>query len=442
MKAIRRYYWLTQKFLSRHYKVILRTTFVVLVLSSALIYFSRYLPTPKQYTRIGLVGKFSPETLPLLIQSQVSQGLVTVNADGDPEPALAKSWVVSEDKLVYTFLLDPDIKWHDGSSLKPEDVVYNFKEVESSYEEGKVIFKLKEPFAPFMNAVARPILKNSKIGTGQFSIIASRVNTGVVQSITLSSPKEKLTYKFYPTETSAITAFKLGEIDKVENISYVADDLLDDSSVNTTKNSSLARIAVLFFNNNDNLLTSKTARQGLAYAIKDKTFGYTRALSPIDQESWAYNPLVKDYEHDAGRAKALFSTDIENLGMVKIELKTSLQYLDIAEAIANDWRQILGIAVDVKVVTNISSDYQVLLTDFAPPSDPDQYTVWHSTQPTNFTHYSNLKIDKLLEDGRRTMDKKLRIDIYQDFQSFLLEDSPAVFLFRTSGFTIERKPLF
>jgi peptide/nickel transport system substrate-binding protein len=93
------------------------------------------------------------------------------------------------------------------------------------------------------------------------------------------------------------------------------------------------------------------------------------------------------------------------------------------------------------VVSSVTSDYQILLADFTPPIDPDQYSIWHSTQNTNFTHFSNLKIDKLLEDGRRTSDQKLRKEIYQDFQRFLLEDCPAVFLFKSNSYSISRKTL-
>ena len=119
-----------------------------------------------------------------------------------------------------------------------------------------------------------------------------------------------------------------------------------------------------------------------------------------------------------------------------------LQYLDLAESIATSWRETLGVQVDVKVVSGVTSDYQIILADFTPPVDPDQYSIWHSTQPTNFTHFSNLKIDKLLEDGRRTSDQKLRQEIYQDFQRFLLEDCPAVFLFKSNSYTLSRQPLF
>ena len=72
------------------------------------------------------------------------------------------------------------------------------------------------------------------------------------------------------------------------------------------------------------------------------------------------------------------------------------------------------------------------------PADPDQYTLWHSTQSTNITGYNSPKIDKLLEDGRKISDKEERKAIYLDFQRFLVEDTPAAFLFHPTVYTIIR----
>jgi len=86
----------------------------------------------------------------------------------------------------------------------------------------------------------------------------------------------------------------------------------------------------------------------------------------------------------------------------------------------------------------LPTDYQIFLGDFSIPKDPDQYTLWHSEGPDNITHYKDLRIDKLLEDGRKTIDVNQRKSIYDDFQKFLLEDAPAVFLYYPNEYTITR----
>jgi len=64
------------------------------------------------------------------------------------------------------------------------------------------------------------------------------------------------------------------------------------------------------------------------------------------------------------------------------------------------------------------------------PADPDQYSLWHSTQTqTNISQISNPRIDKDLEDGRKATDSAVRKARYQDFQKVLLDHAPATFLY-------------
>lgn len=441
-KALRRYLWVSQSFLARHSRLIGRTALIILGVILLFFLFARYLPTPKNSLRIARIGKYNLVDLPPDIQNEVSLGLVTVDDQGTVHPALASEFSLSDDGLTYTFKLDPQLSWHNGTRVVPTDITYNFNDVEVSYGSDSVTYHLKEPFAPFYSAVSKPLLKKNKYGVGEYRITKSVLGNGVLQKLIIESETVRKIYKFYPTESSALTAFKLGEVDQIDGLTVNPETFMSDNTVTINQSAISRRHTVLFINNNDNYLTSKPTRQALAYAIKDKTHDSVRQPSPISLDSWAYNPLVKTYDYDLPRAQTLFNQENPNKSVVKLEIKTMLSYLDLAESIAADWREAFGIEVSVKVVSSIADDYQILLADFAPPADPDQYTIWHSTQPTNFTHYSNLKVDQLLEDGRRTSNLKLRKELYQDFQRFLLEDCPAVFLFASNSYELTRKPIF
>ncbi len=54
------------------------------------------------------------------------EGLVSLNSSGTPQPALAESWIVSDDQLDYIFTLRTDAKFSDGTSITPDIVVNNF----------------------------------------------------------------------------------------------------------------------------------------------------------------------------------------------------------------------------------------------------------------------------------------------------------------------------
>jgi peptide/nickel transport system substrate-binding protein len=199
------------------------------------------------------------------------------------------------------------------------------------------------------------------------------------------------------------------------------------------------RYVAVFFNTEDSYLADKQFRQALTYAIPIKPEGETRSISPINSNTWAYNPQVKPYKYDLESAKRLLTSVKEEMDSFDptIEITTTLPHLESAELIKEEWLK-LGISSAVKVTSYLPEDFQVLLIAQEIPPDPDQYSLWHSTQATNITKYNSPKVDKLLEDGRQTLDKKERILIYHDFQRFLVEDVPAAFLFNHRTFTVTR----
>ncbi len=54
----------------------------------------------------------------LNVASKIFQPLFTYTPTLDFEPVLAKSWTISDDHKVYTFRLQENVKFHDGT---PDD---------------------------------------------------------------------------------------------------------------------------------------------------------------------------------------------------------------------------------------------------------------------------------------------------------------------------------
>ncbi|KKR73456.1 MAG: Extracellular solute-binding protein family 5 [Candidatus Woesebacteria bacterium GW2011_GWA2_40_7] len=210
---------------------------------------------------------------------------------------------------------------------------------------------------------------------------------------------------------------------------------------NVTTFSNAGEFVAIFFNTQDKILADKSIRQALSYAINKERFGGVRAISPISKESWAYNSQVKPYNYDLQKAletiadyKKSSKTDTLEIGIT-----TSPILLKQAELIVKDW-EALGVKVNLQVFSGIPSDYQSLLAIFDTPDDPDQYSIWHSTQTeTNITRYQNPRIDKLLEDGRSQINIEDRKKTYLNFQRFLVEDSPAAFLYYPVTYKINRR---
>lgn len=434
--------WLTRD-LSRRYTRYLLLGFVAglastLVLGRVMPFVNTQLFLPVE--RIGIVGEFTPTTLPLSIQEHISFGLTTLSPDGSPSAGLATAWEATDSGKTYIFHLRDDLTWHNGKKVTARDVNYNIRSVTFEVaDDTTLITKLEEPYSPFPTLVVKPILGTGLKGFGPYRVAGIKLKGDTIQFLKLvpvdpMSGKPTKEYRFYRTEALAVLAFKLGDIDSIDEIS-TAYDLRDWGHTNVVEHVRQDRVVALYFNLKDQLLAEKSIRQALAYAVPK--LEEEPAFSPISAGSWAYSDKIKHYTFNPGQAKKL-------LDAVKVEEGASLtittfsQYVDVAQTIARSWTQ-LGIKTNVKVENAINPEYQVLLSAQDIPPDPDQYPFWHSkpTQ-TNITGYVNLKIDKLLEDGRHETDQNKRLKIYADFQRFLVEDAPAVFLYYPKTYSLHR----
>ncbi len=88
------------------------------------------LPTEKSPTAINsnihLDPALTEDADSIMVSSYVYEGLVRLDANGAPQPALAESWVVSDDQLDYIFTLRGNAAFSDGTVVTPDVVVENF----------------------------------------------------------------------------------------------------------------------------------------------------------------------------------------------------------------------------------------------------------------------------------------------------------------------------
>jgi ABC-type transport system substrate-binding protein len=62
----------------------------------------------------------------LKVSQYLYEGLVSLDAQGNPQPALAESWVISDDQLDYIFKLRANAAFSDGAPVTPDTVADNF----------------------------------------------------------------------------------------------------------------------------------------------------------------------------------------------------------------------------------------------------------------------------------------------------------------------------
>jgi len=377
------------------------------------------------------------------IQKKISFGLTTLAADGSALPGLASSWVATDSGKIFTFFLRDDIKWHNGKPVIADDINYNIKNVTFSVLSAHIIrAKLNNAYSPFPVILSKPLFQAGLNGFGSYKVASIKLDGDKVSYLKLvpaSSAEKSLRaeeYRFYQTETTAVTAYKLGEINEIVDLTSPY-DLRSWGKTTVEETTRYNRIVTVFFNMSNETLADKSVRQALVFAVPP--LSEERAYSPIAKTSWAYTTdKVKKYTTDVNLAKSLFGEERASSSSAALTITTFPQYVDIAQAIAASWKK-TGLPTDVKVVNALPQTYDVLLTAQELPPDPDQYPFWHSTQTqTNITGYSNVKIDKLLEDGRQELDTDTRKTIYADFQRRIVDDAPAAFLYYAKSYTIQR----
>ncbi len=389
---------------------------------------------------IGYIGTYSLDSLPAQVLSLATQPLVSSDESGQNIPSLASNWTISEDGKTYIIFLKDNLYWHDSSLVSASDISIAISNVEINALNNKAIqFKLPNPASSFLQALNTPVFKRKSFyGTGDFRITNIIQVEGAVKRIALAPKDNKLPrveIKFYTTENQAINAFKIGEI-KVLSVGN-AKSLEKWPNLSVKKELDKHEIVTIFYDTQDPTLSSKDLRQALSYAINRTSFDGVEAYSPISPASWAYNSSVKKYEYNLGKSKELISkSELKN---PKITLSFIPGFEDVANQIKDDWKAI-GINVEIKEEKGIPKNFQALLALDKLPIDPDQYTLWHSTQKdTNITKLSNVKIDKLLEDARATINENERKDLYLDFQKYLVDEAPATFLYSPYKYTLSYK---
>lgn len=176
------------------------------------------------------------------------------------------------------------------------------------------------------------------------------------------------------------------------------------------------------------------------------------------------NPQLTPYPFDPARAKKLLAEagyeDSDGDGIVERDGK-KLSF-EVLTNLGNKQREKTAVIIqrrlkEVGIETHIRSlEWASLLTNFIKPGDfdavvmgwglgldPDQYTIWHSSQQKpgqfNFIGYSNPAVDKLLEQGRLEFDPEKRMQIYHEFAKVLYDDSPLVYLSAGYGLTAIHK---
>jgi peptide/nickel transport system substrate-binding protein len=451
----------------------------------------------------NLIPMLASDSASHSVSGLIFNGLVKYDTDLSIIGDLAESWDISKDGLVITFHLRKGVKWTDGNEFTADDVMFGYKTIidektPSAYKEDFLQVKKAEvmdrhtfrvtyekPFAPALTSwgslvvlpkhllegkdITKSDMTRDPVGLGPYKL--SKWVSG--QELMLESNKDyfegrpyidRYIYKVIPDPATMFLELKTGGIDMMglTPIQYTKQTDTPFFKNNFQKYRYPAfQYTHLAFNQKHPWFSDKKVRQAIAYGI-DKNeivdvvlFGLgSPATGPYVPNTWPYNPDVKKYDYNPGKAKQLLKEagwqDTDGDGFLDKDgrsfeftiLTNSGNKLRENTATIIQWRlQQIGIKVNIRILewaTFINQfidkrRFEAILLGWSIGLDADQYDIWHSSKTKekelNFISYSNREVDELLEKGRRTFDIEKRKKAYFRIQEILAEEVPYIFLY-------------
>jgi len=302
---------------------------------------------------------------------------------------------------------------------------------------------------------------NKPVGTGPFKF--SKKQSGAFVQLDANADYwdgapllDSFVFKIVPDVDAQLAQARAGDLDLV---------ILEPHQLQAVKGASnlvvdeAIQVNHVYFEFNNTLpqFKDKVVRQALTYGlnrasiIKDLLGGTaelaTGPISPV--MSWAYNANVKQYPYDPDMGNKLLedagwkkgADGVRAKDGVRLAFKIQVDPNPTRQQIAllgkDNWAK-LGVSAELEVM-----EYNNILTRarakpptheanpnwLITPPDPDLSTYYTSKAGGNTSEYSNPEVDKLLVEGRKTVDQTARAAIYKKMQELIAEDAPIIYLY-------------
>jgi peptide/nickel transport system substrate-binding protein len=415
-----------------------------------------------------------------VVIGQIYDGLIEFDADLTIGPALATTWQISDDGLVYDVELRDDVTFHNGRAMTADDVIYSFErimaeetgspqasrfsQVVSAEATGEhaVRFTLSAPFAPFLGNLSNLIvvpgevveaegdLQRVAVGTGPFMLDEVVPDTFVrlvanPDYYRDGQPKlAALRYNVVPEASTRAAGLRTGAYHLLPDVDpATAQTLRNASGLELLEVQDLA-YTLLGLNVEREPFGDPRVRRAINLAIdRDEIvtavyFGNAIPGGPLSPglDQWALNTdEFVCYDHDPDAARALladagypdgFELEILTFGTIKV-------VSDLAQVLQAQLSEVgIDTAVNVAEFGTFvqdwrNSDFQAFVSLNGGNADPDGYfyRTFHSTGATNVFQYDAPTVDRLLERGRSSADDAARYATYAELQRILACQGPA-----------------
>lgn len=416
------------------------------------------------------------------IAQNIYSRLVKINNNFEILPDLAKEWEVSDDGTEFTFLLQENVKWHDGEDFSCSDVKFTLDSVLDNQgfaanslstiqevtcvDDNTVEVTLDSPDATFLGNLSwygTFILPEhvfagdnwdagtniDPVGTGPFKFV--KYEPG--KNLDLEKNEDyfgqvpyvdKLIYSIISDPNTMVQAFYNQELDILGNTPPTSElkKMQEDPEIIATEVLFPSRNYIVF-NFDEEPFNDVKVRQAVAHAIDNEDI--SNKIDMMEAEyfltpvyDWAMNDDYKIPTYDPDKAEELLQeagyTKDNNGNYLEIvfDVFESGSFLDIAKIVQFQLGEV-GIDIELNVMEyaawqgSVRDERNYVMSMLGGFQGPDIGAVdlrISTTGDNNFMGYSNSKLDDLLDEGKALIDEEDRAPKYKEIQKILYEDLP------------------
>jgi len=442
---------------------------------------------------VGLDPHVATSFATVLVNGAVYEGLTAVDKDLKVIPELAESWTVSPDGLTYVFTLRQGARFHDGSPVTPADVAASFARVRdpktgSPYAsridmvksveptgDRQVTVTLSTPSAPFLANLPQIVIVPAAAATGGIDLQRKTDGTGpftlkewVPDTYLLLAknpaywqpglPKlDAVKINIVPEASTRQVGLSGGTYQMLPNVDPATAATLQGTPGVTLLETPDLSYTLVGMNVAKPPFDNPKVREALNTAI-DRAQIVEAAYFGKGQPGGPLSPALKDwalpvsdypcYAADPAKAKALLAEAGVTLPL-KAEMKvlgSNQNVVDVAQVVQAQLNAAgFDIALNVQEQGTFiqdwrNSNFQLFASINGGNVDPDGYLfrTFRTGGSTNVFKYSDAEVDRLLDQGRTTLDPAKRKEIYAELQKRLACDGPIAHLVYGQLFTAVR----
>lgn len=406
----------------------------------------------------------------------IFEGLVKPDSDGNLVPAVADSYDISEDMMTYTFHLRNGVKFHDGSLVTAEDVLFcinkcadassgtalvpAFASITESYADGEnVVIKLSAPSPDFLQYMTMAIIPANNadpagkpIGTGPYMYVSRSAQENVVlkrfdEYWGEKAYIENVTLKICANAEAIVMDLVGGSVDVFARITTAQAMQLANYDFNILEGT-MNLVQAVYLNNAVEPFDDVRVRRALCYAVDPEAIinlSFDGKGTPIGSSMFPafgkyYMPeLTEVYNVDYAKAKSLLSEAGYPDGFsMTITVPSNYQpHIDTAQVVVEQLKNI-GVNAEIKLMewdtwlTEVNKDRNFQSTVIG--IDASQMTArallerFTSDSPKNIINFSNAEYDSTFAMALSTNDDAKATECYKKCERILADEAANVYI--------------